>query len=95
MKCKVLAKKPKEFKVPAYTNQSKPPWETQTGGLIFEFGNTKMKGTPEEPKPHSSGRKFDFGEAQVETKKTQYPGRMGHMVLPRRAGTLFTTKEDK
>ena len=84
MKWKAPADKPKEFKFSAYTNQSKPSWETQTGGSIFEFGNTKAKGTPEEPKPHSSGHKFIFGKAQVETKKTQGPGRMGHTTRKRR-----------
>ena len=63
MECKVSADKSKEFKVSAYTNQSKLSWEPQKGGLIFEFGNTKVKDTPEEPKPHSSGHKFVFGKA--------------------------------
>ena len=86
VKDKVETKKTqgKEFKVSAYANQSKPPLKTQTGGLTFEFGNTKAKGAPEEPKPHSSGQNFVFWKAQVETKKTQGPGHMGHTIKKRR-----------
>ena len=75
MKWKVPADKPKEFKFSAYTNQSKPSWETQTGGSIFEFGNTEAKGTSEDFKTHSSGHKCIFGKVQVKTKKTQGPTR--------------------
>ena len=84
MEYKVSSDKPKEFKVSTYTNQSKPPWETQTGGSIFEFGNTKANITLKEPKPHSSGHNFALGKAQVETKKTQGPGRIGHTTKNRR-----------
>ena len=35
MKWKVPASKPKEFKFSVDTHQSKPPWETQTGGSVL------------------------------------------------------------
>ena len=71
-------------KTQGYTNQSKPPWETQTIGMTPEFENTKAKVTPEEPKPNSSVRKFVYGEAQVESKKTQRPGHMVHITRKHR-----------
>ena len=66
------------------TNQSKPPWETQTGGSVFKFGNAKARETPEEPKSYSAGHNFVCGKAQVETKKSQGPGRMSHTTMKRR-----------
>ena len=66
------------------TNQSKPPWETQTGGSVFKFGNIKARGTPEKPKPYSAGHNFVYGKAQVETKKSQGPDRMSHTTMKRR-----------
>ena len=63
MKWKVPVHKSKEFKFSADTNQRKSPWETQTGGLVFKFGNNKAEGTPEEPKPYLSGHTFVSGKA--------------------------------
>ena len=93
MKWKVPASKSKEFKFSVDTNQSKAPWETQTGGSVFKFGGTKAKETPEELKPYSSGHSFVLGKAQVESKKSQGPSRMGHTTRKRRK--LFKTKGDK
>jgi len=84
MKWKVPASKPEEFKFSADTNQSKHPWETQTGGSVFKFGNTKARETPEEPKPYSAGHNFVFGKAQVETKKSQGPDCMSHTTMKRK-----------
>ena len=43
MKWKAPANKPKEFEFSVDTNQSNPPWEPQTGGLVYKFGNTKKE----------------------------------------------------
>ena len=48
MKWKTRTNKPKEFKISADTNQSKPPRETHTGGTIegvFIFGSAARKVT--------------------------------------------------
>ena len=54
---------------------------------------SKVKGTPEEPKPHSSGRNFVLGKPQVETRKTQ--DLVAWDILPGSAGKRFNPKEDK
>ena len=66
IKWKVPANKPKGFKFSADTNHSKPPWKTNTGGLIFKSGNTKAEETPEEPKPYSSSHNFVFRKANLQ-----------------------------
>ena len=73
MKWKVPVHKPKEFKFSADTNQNKPPWERQIGGLVFNFGNTKAEGTPEEPKLYLSGHNVGSGKAQVKNKRIVKP----------------------
>ena len=78
MKWKVPASKSEEFKFPVDTNQSKPPWGIQTGSFVFKFGNSKTKKTPEEPKYIPRVAILFLGKVQVESKKLQGPGRMGH-----------------
>ncbi len=44
----------------------------------------KRKETPEKPKPYSLGHILVFGKAQVGSKNSQEPGRMGHTIRKRR-----------